>query len=220
MRKTESVGVLLAAGFGERFESSIPKQYHKLGNREVISYSIKAMKGAKTLDSFIVVLDETEFLSGRVARNYRVKTVLGGKTRAQSFGNALELIKKDYSDCRKVIFHEAARPMVSSQTLDQYISLLDEFDYVLTCQKIVDSLGCYAGDAPDRDNYYLIQAPEAYRFDMLVAYFDVNSNKYFAGHQMPQTAKSFMNFNMKNNFKLTYPEDLRLFECLLGEDVC
>ncbi len=218
MSSIKNVGVILAAGVGSRFKSDRPKQYFKINDREVISYSIEVFKHVKNMDAFIVMLGENEVQEGKISEKYSVTTVAGGATRADSFNNALLYIKENYPECEKIIFHEAARPLVAESVFEKYFELLEKYDYIETCKHITDSLGSYLSEIPKREDYYLIQAPEAYRYKTLLKYFDVNSDIYFAAHQLPETCLGYKYFDVKNNIKLTYPEDVGFISYYLSLD--
>jgi 2-C-methyl-D-erythritol 4-phosphate cytidylyltransferase len=201
----KNIGILLAAGIGERFCSSCPKQFCSLNGREVISYSIEMMKKVRNMDDFFVVVGPEEYRKRELEQKYGIKTIEGGNTRAYSFYNAMRYVREHAPDCEKILFHEAARPLLAPDVPERYFDLLDEYDYVETCEKIVASLGCYRKDVkPKREDYYLIIAPEAYRFETLCRYFDPSSEIYFAADQFPDTAKGYQCFDVKNNIKLTY----------------
>ncbi|MCR5099914.1 MAG: 2-C-methyl-D-erythritol 4-phosphate cytidylyltransferase [Butyrivibrio sp.] len=212
----KNIVVLLAAGTGSRFGSQVHKQFYKLDGREVISFSIEQLKKVKNMDKLIVVLEKNEVESGEIARKYDVEVITGGDSRAESFNNALEYIDKKYGDCEKVIFHEAARPLVKARVFEKYFDLLDEYDYVESCKKITDSLGSLIKGQFKREDFYLIQAPEAYRYKLLKENFDVNSEIYFAAQQLPDSSKGYRFFDIKNNYKLTYQEDIDLIRYMLS----
>ena len=212
-----NIGVVLSGGIGTRFGAVKPKQYLTLNGREVIDYVITEMKKAHKLDEVFVVVDHEEFLSGRIASKYNITVIEGGATRAGSFNNALNYIKENFKDCKKVVFHEAARPLILSDVYDKYMDLLDEYDNVESCKHITDSLGNYKTKSANRDEFYLIQAPEAYRFDILTKYFDVDSDIYYAAHQLPDSTKGYKYFDIPYNYKLTYPEDVKILEFFLKE---
>lgn len=219
VKMKKNIGVLLAAGIGARFGSTCPKQFSTLNGREVISYSIDMMKKVGNMDDFIVVVGHEEHISGELDKKYNIRTIEGGDTRGYSFYNALQYIKVHYPDCEKVIFHEAARPLLKPEVMERYFDLLDDYDYVETCEKVVASLGCYLKDVkPKREDYYLIIAPEAYRYDLLMRHFDPESEIYFAADQLPETARGYQCFDVKNNIKLTYKEDVGLIEYLLQSE--
>lgn len=207
--------VILAGGSGIRYNSEVPKQYTLIGGKELIKYSIDEMKKSEKTDRLLVVTNNNPDIINHVCVEYGVEIVAGGETRAFSFQNALDYIKKNYPECKKVIFHEAARPLVTHNVIDEYFGLLNDYDYVETCQKIKDSLGSYVVQAPRREDYYLIQAPEAYRFSVINQYYDCNSNIYFAANQFPSFIKGYQYFKIQNNIKLTTQSDKVLIEYLL-----
>lgn len=209
--------VILAGGSGVRYKADKPKQYTTINGKELLEYSIDEMKQSEKTDKILVVLNNDPEAMTRVRNAYGVEVLAGGKERAYSFQNALDYVKTHYPECKKIIFHEAARPLVHHDVIDKYFDLLDEYDYVESCKKISDSLGSYVMQAPRREDYYLIQAPEAYKFSVLNQYYDCNSDIYFAANQFPPFIKGYQYFDIQNNIKLTNPEDRALIEFLLNE---
>jgi 2-C-methyl-D-erythritol 4-phosphate cytidylyltransferase len=208
--------VVLAGGSGVRFHSDKPKQYTVINGKELLQYSLDEMKKSTSTDRIIVVLNNDPVEMKRVHDAYNVEVIAGGKERAYSFQNAIDYIGDHYPTCKKIIFHEVARPLVKHDVIDKYFELLDEYDFVESCQKIKDSLGSYVIQAPRREDYYLIQAPEAYKYSVLKQYYDCDSDIYFAANQFPPFIKGYQYFDIKNNIKLTNPEDKVLIEYLLS----
>ena len=171
-----SIGIILAGGIGSRFGADRPKQYCKIFDKEMIWYSIDAFRQAKSIDDFIVIVDANEMQSGRLAQDYGVTLVQGGSTRNESFKNALDYINKTFPDCEKIIENNAACPMITPELIDEFMGLLDEYDYVNTAYKITDALGSYKDRIANREDFYLIQAPDAYRFPLLYKHFDKDSH--------------------------------------------
>lgn len=211
------IGIVLAGGAGTRFGGSKPKQYYLINGKEMIWYSIDAFKKANQVDDFIVVLDKEEYVNGRIRDDYNVKTVLGGATRNWSFKNALDYIKENFPHCEKIIENNAACPFTTSELLDEYIKILDDYDYVHTTFKITDALGSYNDRTVNREDYFLIQAPDAYRFDMLYNCFDPNHPNGHPAAQLPAEAKGYNYFDYKIKFKVTHPEDIKIAEMLINE---
>ena len=202
-----SIGIILAGGIGSRFGADRPKQYCKIFDKEMIWYSIDAFRQAKSIDDFIVIVDANEMQSGRLAQDYGVTLVQGGSTRNESFKNALDYINKTFPDCEKIIENNAACPMI--------MGLLDEYDYVNTAYKITDALGSYKDRIANREDFYLIQAPDAYRFPLLYKHFDKDSELCHPAHQLPLDTKEYRYFGYTDNYKVTYPEDIKIVEMLM-----
>lgn len=212
----KAIGIILAGGIGSRFKGDKPKQYYLINGKEMIWYSIDAFKNAKSIHDFIVVVDEAEYKVGRIAKEYGVKTVLGGKSRNHSFKNALDYIYKNYPDCTKVIENNAACPLTTSDIIDEYIDLLDNYDYIQTTFKITDALGSYKDKAVNREDYFLIQAPDAYQFKLLYENFDANHPNGHPAVQLPDNSTGYNYFDYGVNFKVTYPEDIQIVEMLIN----
>ena len=211
----KTVGIILAGGIGSRFGADRPKQYCNIFGKEMIWYSIDAFGKAKTIDDFIVVVDAAEMKRGRIAKEYSVKTVEGGGSRNASFKHALDYIAKNYPDCEKIIENNAACPMITPELTDEFIGLLDDYDFVNTAYKITDALGSYKDRIANREDFYLIQAPDAYRFPLIYKYFDENSPLCHPAHQLPLEAKEYRYFGYTDNYKVTYPEDIKIVEVLM-----
>ncbi|MGN0761658.1 MAG: 2-C-methyl-D-erythritol 4-phosphate cytidylyltransferase [Christensenellales bacterium] len=206
-----NIGVVLAGGTGVRYGSNVPKQYLLLNNKEVIAYAINALKNSKVIDKIVVACDKEyqESISSR----YRVDVCCGGSNRNITVKNALDYIKSNYPICKKVIFVDSARPLLQGQNVKDCIELLDQFDSVITGQKITDSLGSYNQRRIDREEYYLVQTPEAFRFDVVCKNFDVNATHYTAIYQhLEDDASLKVYFGQKNNMKITYPGDIEYIE--------
>ena len=211
----KNIGIILAGGIGSRFGADKPKQYCTVFGKEMIWYSIDAFRKAETIDDFIVIVDKAEMEKGRIAADYGVKTVEGGASRNGSFKNALDYIAENYPDCERIIENNAACPMITPELIDEFINLLDDYDFVNTAYKITDALGSYKYRIADREDFYLIQAPDAYRFPLLYKYFDENSTLCHPAHQLPLDTKEYRYFGYSDNFKVTYPEDIKIVEMLM-----
>lgn len=210
-----NAGIILSGGIGSRFGSRLPKQYQRINGREVISYSIDALKNSKYIDDFVVVTSREQ--QDRLAESYAIKTAVGGNSRNESLKNGLDFVADNFN-CEKIIILEAARPMITSQIIDVYIEKLDDYDSVITGQKIVDSLGCYAEHTANRDDFYLIQAPEAFRFKELYENFSSASKLTATNQQMPHNSTLYINFDFTTNHKITYFEDLAYCEGLMNRN--
>lgn len=210
-----AIGIILAGGIGSRFGADKPKQYCKIFDKEMICYSIDAFRQAKSIDDFIVVVDDNEMQSGRLENDYGVTLVQGGSTRNESFKNALDYINKTFPDCEKIIENNAACPMITAELIDEFMELLDEYDYVNTAYKITDALGSYKDRIANREDFYLIQAPDAYRFPLLYKHFNKDSELCHPAHQLPLTATEYRYFDYTDNYKVTYPDDIKIVEMMM-----
>ncbi|HCD42869.1 MAG TPA: hypothetical protein DEQ64_03845 [Lachnoclostridium sp.] len=208
-----NISLILSGGTGSRMGGDMPKQYQSLAGKEIISYTIDALKSSPLI-SEVVVVAASEYVE-RLADRYDVAAAISGDTRNASLRSGLEYIDKNFPMCDKVFINEAARPFITGKVVDQYLGLLEEYDAVITAQPITDSLGKKGEAVTDRSQYYLIQAPEAFRFKLLHEHFRAESPITATSQQLPPQSRIYRNFDFRNNLKITYPEDLMLAEQLM-----
>lgn len=211
----KNIGIVLAGGIGHRFGGDKPKQYFPILGKEMIAYSIELFRAAKSIDDFVVVLNRDEFENGRIARQYGVKTIIGGSTRNESFKAALDWTAANHPDCEKIIENNAACPLTKPEWVDEMMSLLDDFDWVQTTLHLSDALGSVASRMVNRDDYFLIQAPDAYRFREIYEYFDPENPCGHPAVQLPPSARGRNVFRDGQVFKVTHPDDIEIAELMM-----
>jgi len=209
-----NIAVILSGGIGVRCGTELPKQYQMLLGREMIAYVVDALRQSNLTDKIIIVAGKDDV--SRLNQTYDVDCAKAGGSHNASAKSGLDYIKTQYPACKKVLFVDAARPFIIAETVDKYFRLLDEFDGVITAQHITDSLGREGESFVDRAPYYLIQKPEAFRFELLYEHFSAESPATAIVQQMPQEANMKSNFDVRQNLKITYPDDLPLAEYLMG----
>ena len=110
-----AIVILLAAGSGTRFDSSLPKQLIDLGGKSLFEHAFTAFDNHPEIDEIVVVsskqlLPELENLVKRCAKK-TTHVVEGGQTRAAS--SYAGICSLSTSENLKVLIHDAARPFVS-----------------------------------------------------------------------------------------------------------
>ncbi len=209
-----NVSVILSGGVGVRFGNELPKQYQNLLGKEVIAYVVEALKQSVKTDEILIVAGKEDI--PRLQSAYGVSCTVAGSSHNASVKNGLEYIQAHYPSCRNVLWVDAARPFLDAKTVDQYFTWLNEYDGVITTRRITDSLGREGVAFTNREEYYLIQKPEAFKFSMLYSRFSASSETTAIVHQFPHDAAVKKCFGSNQNMKITYPEDLPLAEYLMG----
>jgi 2-C-methyl-D-erythritol 4-phosphate cytidylyltransferase len=209
-----NIGVILSGGAGSRFGGARPKQYRSLCGKEIIGYAAEALKRSALTDRILIIAAKAHL--ARLQSAYGLECAEAGDTHNVSAKNGLDFIHTHYPRCRNVLFADAARPFITAEIADRYFTLLEDFDGVITAQPITDSLGQEGVSFTDRSRYYLIQKPEAFRFPLIYAHFFADSNATALVQQLPAQAAVKRCFDLRQNLKITYPEDLPLAEYWMG----
>lgn len=124
MKAMRSVWVIIpAAGSGQRFGGSVPKQYQLLCGKPLLEHTISKWLSVDTVSKVVVAIAEDDgwFESLSVASDERVQTVVGGEERCHSVLNALEFVSQYVGDSDTVLVHDAARPCFSIQQVGAMI---------------------------------------------------------------------------------------------------
>ncbi len=207
-----NIGVILAGGLSVRFNSQMHKQYLKINGKEMIYYSISAMRSSGAFDLLIAVVDKAEYDEGYISKKYDIKCIEGGLSRNKSIKNALDYIYINYGIDNNVVFHDCDRPFIKSDVFKQFINALNDYDAVAMTREIRDSLVTSDGAFVDRRCFNLIQTPEAFKLSAIYDSFNVDSKQTAIINQVSKDAKPYFYKDNSFNFKIIYPEDLFLAE--------
>ncbi|WP_319624257.1 IspD/TarI family cytidylyltransferase [Bifidobacterium cebidarum] len=175
------VAVVLAAGFGTRFDPDNPKQLVSVGGKPIVCWSIEAFERCARVSDIVVVVNskvrgEVESLIDQ--RGYgKVRVVIdGGAERVDSTAAALDtLAQAGIPGDAKILIHDAVRPFVAQSAIDGSIDALDQFkaatvayastDTVLLTQDLGDLK--VVKSVPDRPNTFRAQTPQSFRFSTI-----------------------------------------------------
>ncbi|QFU23843.1 2-C-methyl-D-erythritol 4-phosphate cytidylyltransferase [Shewanella eurypsychrophilus] len=113
------VAIVPAAGIGSRMGADIPKQYLKLGEDTILSLTLKLLLSHPKIERVIVALHPQDdlFTSLPQSSHPKLKSVIGGKERADSVQSCLEHLDDEYW----VMVHDAARPCLTHNDIDKLI---------------------------------------------------------------------------------------------------
>ena len=209
-----NVFLLLSGGVGSRFGASIPKQYVNLNGKPIIEYVLASALNSNLTDKIVVVMDKNFIDITPLLMNDKVLITNNGNDRYSSLKNGLEFIKENLK-CERIIVADAVAPFITPELIDDYFVKLDEYDMVITGQKITGNLQDFEGNRYDREEYFMGQAPESYKFDMLYNNVLYDTKYQAIPSLMPKDAKRYVNFDFKDNLKLTYQHELEYAEFLL-----
>ncbi len=230
----KSIGIILAGGKGMRFGNQLPKQLMQLGGKTIIEHTIYAFHSCKGIDEIAIVINP-DFVSNieDIIRqnNYpKVKKILsGGKERSDSSLAAINAYAgMPDSDSYKMIFHDAVRPFVTSDIIQNTINALDCVNAVNAAIPAVDTImevsidGCIL-NVPDRDNLRQAQTPQGFRMKTIQeAYRIALSDKNFkatddCGVVLKYLPKEPIQViaGITENIKITYALDMLLAEKIL-----
>ncbi len=160
--------VLLTAGTGSRFGSSIPKQFHEIDGKKIYLHTLERLMESALFDEIILVC-HPEWIDQVQQETNGVKIVAGGATRQESSYLGLLACKAK----KHVLIHDAVRPFVSIRILQDNIEAVKKFGAVDTCTPSPDTIvhsvdGKHITNIPIRAHYLRGQTPQTFAYDLIL----------------------------------------------------
>jgi len=211
--------VLLAAGNSKRLNSAIPKPFQKVNNKTLLEHSLNAFKDLDVIKKVVVVYNKKHKKYINKIKLKNILKITGGLTRQQSTLIALRKIQK--LNCRKVLIHDAARPLVSKKLIKTIIFKLKNNHAVIPIVTVNDSSKRIKNNTIfkniDRNNLRFSQTPQGFTCSKIL-----NKHLKYKNDLIDDDASLFVKDNEKvclvigdkKNFKVTNQEDLELFKDL------
>lgn len=221
-----NTAIIVAAGSGQRFASSKPKQFIPILGRPLIIHTLERFEASPAIDEIVLVLslegrDEFARISGQYNFPKLRSVVTGGKTRAESVKNGLDAVEASTS--KVVAVHDGARPLVSLDEIARTVEKAAEIGAACLVAEVTDTIkeidGEHISGTIDRRGLRRALTPQAFRYDILrKAYENIDPTE-----SVTDECSLVENIGVKiafvsgsaRNIKVTRPEDLILAEAYL-----
>jgi 2-C-methyl-D-erythritol 4-phosphate cytidylyltransferase len=157
------VGIVPAAGLGERLGAAVPKALAAFEGRPLVAWSVDVL--ASTCERVVVAVPPG--YEGHAAlSSLSAATVLvaGGASRSASVRAALEAA----SEAEVAVVHDAARPLVTADLVRSCLSALEGFDGAVAAARVADTIKEADSEwrvvrTLERARLWAIQTPQAFR---------------------------------------------------------
>lgn len=233
--KTLNVGVILAAGRGERSGFEQPKQMMKLAGRPLVEHTIAVFQNSKAIDEILIVTNKD--CIGRIEemvashRFNKVKgVILGGAERYHSSLAAISAYESaNLTRPVRLIFHDAVRPLLSERIIQDVTSALDHYnavdvvvpttDTIISADPVTNTIDFI----PDRSKLRNGQTPQGFALDTIRKAYEIaledpgfrTTDDCGVVLKYLPDEKIYLVSGENNNVKLTYREDLHILDKLL-----
>lgn len=191
--------VVPAAGHGSRMPSTKPKQYLELNGRTLLQRAVETLCELPNISGVIVVLSEGDSLwpTLSVSKNAKVKTTIGGATRAESVVAGVKMVcENTRSEQSMVLVHDAARAMTALDDIERLVDRVGQAPEQggLLAVKVQDTLkrghSVRAENAEQhtnvtatvsRDDLWQAQTPQMFQANLLLECLMKNADAIAAG---------------------------------------
>ncbi len=223
-KKQDIIAVVPAAGMGKRFGSNKP--FILLNGKPLFIYSLEVFEALESIKEIIPVMKPEDMEIGRrLIEEEGIKKVKkiapGGKERQDSVYNGLKFIENKNSI---VVIHDAVRPIISVEMVENAIRELSGYDGVILAvppkDTIKESKKMIVNRTLKRENLWAVQTPQVFPYETIMdAYIKAMKEKYYSTDD-----SSLVEFNggkvkivmgSYKNIKITTPEDISIAEIFL-----
>ena len=180
MAAGELVGIIAAAGTGERLGMGTPKALVSCAGRQLVEWSVAPL--AEACDRVIVALPPPA--AGEPGRSLgaAVEVVAGGRSRSESVVAAVRVAP----GAEGYVIQDAARPLVTSELVERCIAgLAGGWDAAVAAAPVIDTVKEVAEDGRvlrtlERSALWAVQTPQAFRGEALRRALDVGADRLAA----------------------------------------
>jgi len=234
------VVIIPAAGLGTRMApvtskgKGPSKQFAELGGTPILIHTIRKFAASPKINEIVVALRKDEMAGfqeqlrsdGTSGVATKTRLVEGGEHRQHSVANALATVSASAADV--VLVHDAVRPFVTAEIVDEVIQGAQKFGAAIAGVPAVDTIkkvertadGALITATIPREHVVMAQTPQGFRYDVLKKAFDEAAGDGFlgtdeaslverSGHEVAVVMGS------PRNIKITTPGDMELAEFYL-----
>ena len=158
--------IIPAGGTSSRFGNK-NKLLEKINGKEVIKYTVLAFENSN-VDEIIICANVSiiEELQEILKDCRKVKIIEGGETRQASVFNGLKASECDYD-----LIHDAARPMITTDLVNQTIEMVKDKNALTVATKTIDTIKEVEDGkitrTIDRAKLYNTQTPQAFKYELI-----------------------------------------------------
>lgn len=216
--------IIPAAGTGNRMANVLPKQYIPLAGKPMVSHTIQVFSQHPRIAGIHLALNADDDFWRNLVLEPTSKLKLhytGGDSRSATVLNTLRAIEAADDDW--ILVHDAARPGLTQQLLDNLLNTLEN-DPIggLLALPLADTLkqadvANRVADTIPRADLWQAQTPQMFRYGTLIkalqSFKGVATDEAEAIEALGLQPKLVQ--GELRNLKITYPQDLVLLEALL-----
>lgn len=220
----QEIVIIVAGGVGSRMKSDKPKQFLELLGEPVIVRTIKVFLHYNPAIKIIISVHRNykAHMENLVAKfnlpQQQIEITPGGETRYDSVRNGLQLISDDGA---LVAIHDAARPLVSINTIKNCFETAAQKGNAIPCVGVNESIRKISNNinnAVNRLEYRIIQTPQVFQVALIKKAFSHGYSPSFTDDATVLEADghtiNLVEGNLEN-IKITSPHDMIVAEALL-----
>lgn len=220
-----NIAIILAGGVGSRVGADVPKQFIKVLDKPIISYTVDIYQNHQDIDAIEIVCHKsyTKYCQQLVNQfnQDKVKWICdGGETFQESCINGIKNLEDKISRDDKILIHYAAAPFTTAEEVTDAIRVCKEKGNAVCGIPCFQLMGTKEGDHSekwvDRDLYTQITCPYCFKYGFVVDLYKEAIAKNLLDKVEPHTTTlmQYMGYPLylskgyQSNMKITTMEDI------------
>lgn len=219
--------VLPAAGSGKRMGAGQNKLFLELNNKPILIHTLEVFQSDDACTGiWLAVKPEERGYIQTLLERYHITKVKGLPNGGEERQHSVHSCIKAMQQVEIVLVHDAARPFITKPIIARLVEVAHEKGAVIAGVKAKDTMKKVRDgiitETVDRESLWMIQTPQAFRFELLRHAEDVAEKQGFLGtdeamlverlgHQVHIVESTY------ENVKMTTTEDLIFGEAILKQ---
>lgn len=215
-----------AAGSGQRMGAGKNKLFLELGNKPILLHTLDVFEADPWCEGiFLAVKPEEQPIIERLLQQFGITKVRafieGGSERQHSVAACIQAYKGEGI----VLVHDAARPFVDQEVVHELVRTAAEKGAAIAGVQAKDTMKYADGgivlETVDRSKLWIIQTPQAFRYELLKEASELANRDQFLGTDESMLVERLGHpihivESTYDNVKMTTQEDLAVGEVLLA----
>ncbi|MBG9754541.1 2-C-methyl-D-erythritol 4-phosphate cytidylyltransferase [Lysinibacillus sp. RSDA_15] len=217
--------VLPAAGSGKRMGAGQNKLFLKLLKKPILIHTLEVFQQDPFCTGiWLAVKPEERIYIQELLDEYRITKVKGLPDGGAERQHSVHSCMKEMEQVDIVLVHDAARPFITHAIIANLVQSAHDFGAAIAGVRAKDTMKKVRNgvieETVDRDSLWMIQTPQAFRFDLIVEAEDVAEKVGFLGTDEAMLVERLGHTvhiveSSYENVKMTTQEDLLFGEAIL-----
>ncbi|MEF7496138.1 2-C-methyl-D-erythritol 4-phosphate cytidylyltransferase [Lysinibacillus sphaericus] len=217
--------VLPAAGSGKRMGAGQNKLFLKLLKKPILIHTLEVFQQDPFCTGiWLAVKPEERIYIQELLDEYRITKVKGLPDGGAERQHSVHSCMKEMEQVDIVLVHDAARPFITHAIIANLVQSAHDFGAAIAGVRAKDTMKKVRNgvieETVDRDSLWMIQTPQAFRYDLIVEAEDVAEKVGFLGTDEAMLVERLGHTvhiveSSYENVKMTTQEDLLFGEAIL-----